>query len=195
MGFFRILVDAYLQPRRAMEAVAQLETPRYGALYVLLRGAMLGLFFYLPFYLLKFEPITPAYLDIVDTPDYFLYAALLWPLFGLLSWIYLAGASYVLLRLPGYRVNFDQILNLSGLLELVIGIVIMLFDWLMVAIRFHNDPVFMGIAHMVIADPWSMIVSAIFYKKHFDVPPWVTVLLGVVLRLLYMPIAMLFVRT
>ncbi len=109
---------------------------------------------YLPFYLLKFEPITPAYLKIFDTPDYFLYAVFIWPIFGLLSWVYLSGVDYVTLRLLRYPANFDQILNLEGLLNLAIGVVIILFDWLMVAINFHSNEIFLGIAHLLIADPW-----------------------------------------
>lgn len=60
--------------------------------------------FYLPFHLLRFEPITPAYLQAFDSPDYFLYAAFYMPVFIVLSWIYLGGVSYVALRLSGQGV-------------------------------------------------------------------------------------------
>jgi hypothetical protein len=195
MTFTQIWLNSYLHPRRAMDAVAQLKTPCFGALYALIRGLLLAFLFYLPFYLLEYKPITPTYLKIFDTPDYFLYAVFIWPLFGLLSWVYLEGVVYVALRLLRYPANFDQMLNLGGLLNLTIGIVILIFDWLMVAIKFHNNAYFMGIAHMVIADPWSITLTAIFYKKYFGVPIWLSVLLGITVRILYIPLAMVFIRS
>jgi hypothetical protein len=195
MSFTRIFLNSYLHPRRAMDALAELKNPRFGALYTLIRWTMLSLLFYLPFYLLKFEPISPAYLQIFDTREYFLYAVFIMPVFGILSWIYLSGAGYVFLRLLGYPVEFDKLLNLGGLLNLTIGVVLLLFDWLMVAINFHTNANFMGIAHLVIADPWSITLTAIFYKKHFGVPVWVTVLLGILVRILYIPVALIFIRT
>ncbi len=48
---------------------------------------------------------------------------------------------------------------------------------------------------MLIADPWSIALTAIFYKKHFGVPVWVSVVLGILLRILYIPLAAVFVRT
>ena len=195
MSFTQIWLNLYLHPRKAMDALAQLQTPLYGALYAFIRGLLLALFMYLPFYLLKFEPITPAYLKIFDTPDYFLYAVFIWPIFSLLSWVYLSGVDYVILRLFRYPVNFDQILNLGGLLNLAIGVVILIFDWLMVAINFHSNEIFLGIAHLLIADPWSIALTAIFYKKYFGVPVWLSVLLGILVRILYMPLAMVFIRT
>jgi len=195
MTLAQILLNSYLRPYQAMDALAQLKTPRYGALYATIRGLLLALFFYLPFYLLKFEPITPAYLKIFDTPDYFLYAVFIWPLFGVLSWVYLGGVVYVAFRLLNYPVNFDRILNLGGLLNLTIGIVLIVFDWLMVAIKFHTNANFIGIAHMVIADPWSITLSAIFYKKYFGVPVWLSVLIGILVRILYIPLAIVFIRS
>jgi hypothetical protein len=191
----RILFLTYLHPRQAMDALAELKTPHYGALYAFMRGLLLALLFYLPFYLLKFKPISPAFLQVFDTPDYFLYAALMWPLFGVLSWLYVSAASYLILRLLNYRVDFDRLLNLGGLLTLAIGIVIILFDWLMVAAGLHTSANFMGIAHLVIADPWSITLTSIFYKKYFGVPAWLSVLLGILTRLLYMPMALVFIRT
>jgi len=195
MTFVQIWLNFYLHPRKAMDALAQNKTPLYGALYAFIRGILLGLFLYLPFYLLKFEPISPAYLKILDTPDYFLYAIFIWPIFGLLSWVYLEGVGYVVLRLLRYPANFDQMLNLGGLLNLAIGIVILIFDWLMVALNYHTNVIFLGIAHLLIADPWSITLTAIFYKKYFGVPVWLSVLLGILVRILYMPLAMVFIRT
>lgn len=195
MNFYTIWLNSYLRPRAAMDALAEQTDPRYGALYALIRGVLLALFLYLPFYLLKFKPITPAYLEVFDTPDYFLYAIFIWPLFGLLSWVYLNGVVYVILRIMNYPANFDQILNLGGLLALTIGIVILLFDWLMVVIGCHTNAEFLGIAHVIIADPWAITLSAIFYKKHFGVPVWLSVLLGIVVRILYLPVGIIFIRS
>ena len=195
MTLNQVLLKFYLHPCQAMDALAEEKTPRFGAIYVLSRGLMLSLLFYLPLYLLKFKPVSPAYLKIFDTPDYFLYAIFIWPLYGILSWVYLMGIQYLLLRLMKYKVDFDRLLNLDGLLNLGIGIVILIFDWLMIAIKLHENFVFSGIAHLVIADPWTITLSAIFYKKYFKVPVWLTVVSGILLRILYFPIAMVFIRT
>jgi len=193
--FTRLWLTSYFHPRAIMDELTGLDSPRLGALYVLARGAMLSLLFYLPFHLLGFTPITPAYLPALDSPDYFLYAALMWPLFGLLSWVYLQGVAYLILRVLGYRANFDQMLNLGGLLTLTIGVTILVFDWLMVAFNLHNNAVFLGLAHTIIADPWFIALTAIFYRKQFGVPTWLTIMLGIATRLLYMPLAILFIRT
>jgi hypothetical protein len=195
MSFIHIWLNSYLQPRRALDALAEQTTPGYGAGYTLVRGVMLALLFYLPFYLLNFEPLTPAYLQILDTPDYFLYAALIWPVFGLFSWVYLSGVVYLLLRLLGYRANFDQLLNVGGLLGLTIGVVLLVFDWLTVVFGFHTNAVFLGLAHVLIADPWSIALTAYFYRKYFGAPVWLSVLLGILVRLLFVPVAIVFIRT
>lgn len=195
MSFLHIWLSSYLHPHHSLDALAKWTTPRYGAGYTLIRGVMLALLFYMPFYWLKFEPLSPAYLQFLDTPEYFLYAALIWPVFGLLSWVYLSGVIYLLLRLLGYRANFDQLLNVGGLLGLTIGVVLLIFDWLMVALGFHNSALFLGVAHVLIADPWSITLTAYFYRNYFGVPVWLSVLLGILVRLLFIPVAMLFIRT
>lgn len=195
MGWVNIWLSSYLHPRRAMDALAARTTPLDGAFYALLRGVMLSLLFYLPFYLLKFQPISPAALPIFDTPDYYLYAVLYWPVFGVLSWVYLGGLSYVVLRALGYQAQVDQVLNLGGLLNLTIGVVLLIFDWLLVALNYHTDPVLIGMAHIIISDPWSMALTAIFYRKYFNVPYQVSILLQILVRAAYMPLAIVFLRT
>jgi len=190
----KIFTDFYFHPRRSTDVLAQQRTPLFGAIYTLLRGLLLSLFYYLPFYLLNFQPVTPVYLDILDTPNYFLYAAIFWPLFGLLSWVYLEGIVYVVLRLLGYPANFDQILNLDGLISLAIGIVLILFDWLMVALSLLDNVVLIGIAHILIADPWSIAVTSLFYRKFFGVPVWLSIGLGILVRVLFIPLAVVLVR-
>jgi len=195
MNIVQVWLNSYLHPRRAMDHIALRRSARHGALYALARGLALSLFFYLPFYLLQFEPITPAYLKIFDTPDYFLYAVFFWPAWSLFSWIYLEGIVYGILRLLRYPANFIQILNLGVLLTLTIGVVLIVFDWGMVALNFHTNATCMGIAHIAIADPWAITLTAIFYKKFFGVPAWLSVLLGILVRILYVPLVILFIRT
>jgi hypothetical protein len=195
MNILQVWFRSYLHPRWVMDTIAQQRNALHGALYTIARGLALSLLFYLPFYLLKFEPITPAYLKIFDTPHYFLFAAFIWPAWSLFSWIYLEGVVYGILRLLRYPANLVQILNLGGLLSLTIGIVLLVFDWGMVALNLHTNATFLGIAHIVIADPWAIALTAIFYKKFFGVPPWVSVLLGILVRMLYVPLAILFIRT
>ncbi|NPV77813.1 MAG: hypothetical protein HPY59_15750 [Anaerolineae bacterium] len=47
MTLFQIFFDSYLHPRQAMDALAQRRGVRCGALFVLVRGLLLALFFYL----------------------------------------------------------------------------------------------------------------------------------------------------
>jgi hypothetical protein len=65
----------------------------------------------------------------------------------------------------------------------------------MVLIGFHTSAVFMGIAHIVIADPWEITLTAIFYKKYFGVPVWLSILLGIMVRILYIPVGIVFIRS
>lgn len=115
----------------------------------------------------------------------------IWDSFGL----YVSAPSYLILRLLKYSIDFDQLLNLGGLLNLAIGMVIIFSDWLMVALGLHTNAVLLGITHLVIADPWAIILTAIFYKKYFKVPVWLSILLGILTRILYFPLAWVFIRT
>jgi hypothetical protein len=73
--------------------------------------------------------------------------------------------------------------------------VILLFDWVLVFLGMHTDPAVIGIAHILIADPWSIALTAYFYKKYFQVPVWLSIFLGLLTRLLYFPLALVFIRT
>lgn len=194
MKLLQILINSYFHPQKALDEIAN-DNVNIGLIFALVRGLCLSLFFYLPFYLLKFEPITPAYLQIFNTPKYFLYAAIFWPIFGILSCIYLSGITHVLFRIFGYEINFNKIFNLNGLLNLSIGIVIIIFDWIMVLINCHTNAIVMGVSHIIIADLWGVILAFAYYKKQFGIPLWLTILSIILVRLLYIPIAIIFIRT
>lgn len=194
MKLFKIWINSYLHPIKTLDEIAN-DNINIGLLFTIIRGVCLSIFFYLPFYFLNFKPITPAYLQIFDTPKYFLYAAMFWPIFGLLSCIYLSAVTYIFLKVLKYNANFDKIINLNGLLNLSIGIVIIIFDWFMVAINCHSNPIVMGVSHIFIADLWSIALSSVYFKKQFGAPIWLTIICVVLVRILYIPIAIVFIRT
>lgn len=195
LSFWQIWWNSYLRPRRALQALARSPAPQYGLAYTLLRAAMLSLAFFLPLYLLEIQPISPAYLSVFDRPDYFLIEAFIYPVFSMLSWLLLSGLVQIILRLSGYPSQYEQILNLNGLIALTIGIVLLAWDWLLILLGWHTFPTLVGISHVLIADPWGITLSTIYLRAQFGVPVWLSILLGILTRLVFIPITIPFIRT
>jgi hypothetical protein len=86
----------------------------------------------------------------------------------------------------------DQILNVTGMAALVVGAVLVVWDWGVILVG-GRDPIFLGISHLVL-DVWSVAITVIGFRRLLGVPTWLAILLNLLWILLGVPLAMIFVR-
>jgi len=100
---------------------------------------------------------------------------------------------HVLLRLMGRHSDIDQILNISGMSALVVGVVLIPWDWAWFALGVA-DQYFLGISHLVI-DLWAVVIMVVGLRRILSVPPWLSIVLSIITILVQLPMAMMFMRS
>jgi hypothetical protein len=154
---------------------------------------MVSLALYLPLGLAGAEPPIPSYLGFISSSRYYL--ALVWiaPLVIMAQWLLGAAVIHVVLRLGGRSSNIDQILNVTGMAALVVGTVLMIWDWLWFAIG-GIDQIWLGTSHLVI-DLWGVVIIVTGLKKILGIPVWLALLLTPVSIAVSFPLAIMFMRS
>lgn len=193
VSFVRLWATGYVDPRRFVEELASKRAPHWGLGAQLLRALLDSLLVYLPFSLMGRVPATPSYLPIIPTERYF--AALVWlaPVVLMAQLLLGAGFIHVVLRLLGRASDFDWLVNLVGMAALVVGAVLVPWDWMWFAIG-GVDQYFLGISHLVI-DLWALMLIALGMKRALGVPYWLGAALGVLASVVPVAIAMVFMRS
>jgi hypothetical protein len=103
--------------------------------------------------------------------------------------------AHLILRLAGRSNDYDVILNVTGMSAIIIEPVLLAWDWLAYAAGWSQNAVFMGLSHAVIAWPWGLALAAIGLKRLLGLPARISVPLMLLIDLLFMPLAMTFVRS
>jgi len=191
--FFRLLFIAYRSPRRFADGLLHAPAPFYGLAAVLLRGALVSLLEYLPLHLMGRIPPMPSYLTFIPTERY--YAALLWigPLMFVAHWLFFSSLAHVGLRLLRQRSDMDILVNLSGMISLVIGVVLIAYDWVWIIGGWGNQWV-MGFSHLAI-DVWGIAISVVCLKRLLGVPAWLGIALNIIAILTWLPFGIIFMRS
>ena len=191
--FLRVVLLGYWNPARFAEAVRDVRTPAWGLLAVLIRAAMDSLFTYLPPALMGWRPWPSPTITLLHAETY--YWSLIWftPLYMVALWVYLAGVTHVALRLTGRRTDMDFILNVGGFAQLIVGAVLVAWDWGCYALGMRS-PVALGITHWILAQ-WTTVLIVVAYRKFLDLPVWYTLALYVFTAAASYPIAMLVMRS
>jgi hypothetical protein len=96
------------------------------------------------------------------------------------------------LRLLGRRSDLDVLLNLNGLITLVVGAPLVVWDWPWVLAGSHAY-VALGVSHWVIS-LWGNVLSIVGLRQLLGVPLWLGLGLNVVGFFAAMPLAMVFMR-
>jgi hypothetical protein len=179
--FLRAWRAGYVAPLRLARVLAAHPAPHTGILAQLLRALLDSLLVYLPVALMGRTPPEPPYLRFIPAERY--YAALigLTPLVLLLDLLLTSAVIHALLRLSGYRSDFDRIVNLVGMTALIVGAVLVPWDWLWLAVG-SVDQVFLGISHLVIA-LWGVMIMVAGVRALTGAPIW----LAIVVNVLAMP--------
>jgi hypothetical protein len=100
---------------------------------------------------------------------------------------------HVILRLLGYNSDVDQIININGMSALIIGAVLVPWDWMMYALGVA-DQYFLGITHIIIS-LWAVVIMAVGLWRILSVPRWLSIILGIILFPIALPFAMMFMRS
>jgi hypothetical protein len=134
----------------------------------------------------------PSYLPFIPTERY--YFALVWmtPLILIVILLVQSAAIHVLLRLIGYQSDFDQIVNIIGMSALVVGAVLIPWDWAMYAFGLA-DQYFLGVTHLIIS-MWAILIMAVGLRRILHVPAGLSIVASVIPIPLAMPFAIMFMR-
>ena len=100
---------------------------------------------------------------------------------------------HVLLRLLNQRSDIDQILNIIGMSALIVGAVLIPWDWAMFELGVANQ-YFLGITHLVIS-LWAVVIMVVGLRRLLSVPIWLGIVLSFIPILVALPFAMMFMRS
>lgn len=115
------------------------------------------------------------------------------PFYMLFLWLYLAGVTHVVLRLAGRRTDMDFAMNVGGFAQLIVGAVIVVWDWGCYALGMRS-PITLGITCWILAQ-WATVLIMVAYRKFLDLPVWFTLALYVFSALVSYSTSMLVTRS
>jgi hypothetical protein len=190
--FLQVWAAGYRHPAQLIDALRTKPAPHWGLYAQLVRALLDALLLYLPLALIGRQPSTPSYLTFVPTERYFSASLLLAPVFLLALWLLMGATLHVILRLGGWPSDVDQILNITGMAGLVVGAVLVVWDWLWVLAGWQNV-VWLGISHLILA-LYAIAITALGFVRILGLPGWLAVLLNVLYMLLGEPLAAIFMR-
>jgi hypothetical protein len=166
--------------------------PHWGFYAQLLRAVLDALLLYLPLALMGRQPSTPSYLTFLPTEDYYAASLVLAPVFLLALWLLLGAVLHLILRLGGWPSDVDQILNITGMAGLIVGAVLIVWDWLWILFGWQNV-VLLGISHLILA-AYALLITTLGFTRILGLPLWLALLLNLLYVLLGEPLAALFMR-
>ena len=193
MTFIQLWSTGYFHPGKFIDELKTKPAPYWGFYAQLLRALLDSLLLYLPVTLLGRVPPTPSYLSFIPTERY--YAALIWLGPPVLIAELLMGVSFLhlALRLMGRASDFDQILNIVGMAALIVGAVLIPWDWAWSAIG-GVDQYFLGISHLILS-LWATLITVIGLKRILGIPVWLGTLLSLLAIPVSLPLAIMFMRS
>jgi len=192
-GFLQLWFTGYVSPVRFIERLRSTPAPLYGFYGQLLRALMDALLLFLPLYLLGRIPPMQSFINLFSTQTY--YGTLVWlaPIIFFLQWLISSGLIHVTLHLMKRPSDFDQILNITGMTTLVVGFILLVWDWGWIALG-GMDQYALGISHLVI-DIYGILIGIIGLKRLLGIPIWLGILLNLLVYIVVLPIGALFIRS
>jgi hypothetical protein len=150
MTFFQVWIAGYYNPFKLVVAVRDGPAPRWGFYATLLRGALDSLLIYLPLTLAGGQPALQSMITLIPTEQYYLYSVFFMPAFFLAQWLLLSALVNLIIRLAGQQSSFDSVLNITGISGLVVGTILVPWDWLWILAGWSNETA-LGISHIIFA--------------------------------------------
>jgi hypothetical protein len=192
VNFIQVWLLGYINPARFVKALKDKPAPLWGLIGQVVRSLMISLLLYFPIALSGRIPSTPSYITLIPTEKYYINLIWLTPLVVMTEWLLGAVVIHIFLHLQKKTSNLDLILNVTGMASLVIGLILLVWDWIWFFVGGVNQ-YFLGITHLVI-DLWWFVIVIIGLKEVLGI----SVRDGIVVCLLAfatsMPFAILFMR-
>ena len=192
MSFFKVWLTGYYSPSRVVDELRTKPAPQWGVYAQLIRALLDSLCLYLPLALMGRQPSTPSSLTFLPTESYYLASVFFVPLFIVGHWVLLCAILHLILRLCGWPSDIDQILNITGMAGLILGAVLVAWDWVWIVMGWQSD-VLLGISHLVLVI-WAMVITVVGFRRILGLPTWLAILLNVVWIVLGEPLGALFIR-
>jgi hypothetical protein len=193
MSFIKLWLTGYVHPIRFIDQLKTKPAPYWGFYGQLVRAVLDSLLIYLPVALMGRVPPTPSYLASIPTEHYYTALVFLAPVVLLAQLLMHSAFLHVAIRLSGRPSSFDQIMNIVGMAALVVGAVLVPWDWMWFAIG-GVDQIFLGISHLVIS-LWAMLLTVLGLKRTLDVPLWLGILLAILVIPVSLPFGIMFMRS
>jgi hypothetical protein len=193
MDFIRVWFTGYYNPARMMDQLRSRRAPLWGFYGQFLRAAFDALLLYLPLAIMGLIPPTRSYVSFLPTEQYYWHLVWLAPIVLAAEWLLGSAFVHLVLRLSGRRTDFDQLLNIGGMVALVVGAFILVWDWTWFTVG-GIDQYFLGLTHLVIS-LWAVVIGAIGMKKLLDTPCWLGLLLGILEIPVALPLGVMFMRS
>ncbi|MGD2146777.1 MAG: YIP1 family protein [Anaerolineae bacterium] len=193
MTFIRLWLTGYVMPRRFVDELKTKPAPHWGVYAQLLRAALDSLLVFLPVALMGRVPPTPSYLGVIPSDRY--YAALVGiaPVVLMAQLLLASSFLHVMVRQLGMRSDFDQILNIVGMSDLVVGAFLVPWDWMWFAVGV-GDQISLGISHLVLS-LWATYLTALGLKRTLDVPLVLAIPLSILVIPVCLPLGVMFMRS
>jgi hypothetical protein len=192
MNFPQIWLAGYYNPDRLIAELKTKPAPHWGFYAQITRSLLDSLLLYLPLALMGRQPSMPSYLTFLPTEHYFVASVFFVPIFVLAQWILLSAILHLILRLSGQPSDVDQILNITGMASLVVGAVLVVWDWIWIAMGWHSY-VLLGVSHLVLVI-WAMVIMVLGFRRILGLPLWLAIVLNLIYLVLGEPLGALFMR-
>ena len=128
----------------------------------------------------------------LSAENYYAALVVIFPAFTLATWLLHGALSHLILRLIGWENDIDQVLNIDGMGNPVVGVPLVAFDWIaLTLLGWDSATVGWGLSHLLI-DAFYIVFVVIGLKKILGVPLWFASALVVLWHVVDIPLAMLF---
>lgn len=192
MGFLRLWWYGYTRPSRFVDGVIANRGWLLGFAGQGLRVAFDSLLEYLPAALMGRIPLTAPVIPI-PADRYYWFLVFAAPAIIFSEMLLGAVAGHGILRALRRESDLGFLVNIAGMTALVVGAVIVVWDWTWFAIGFYNQ-YFLGITHLLL-DGWAIYLSVLAMKRRLGVPVSLGIGLNIVGIVAALALAVPFMRS
>lgn len=186
-------LTGYSSPARFADRLAAQPGPRLGVQAQVLRASLDSLLVYLPVALMRRTPPSPPPFGFVSADHYYWFLVIFGPAVLLCEMLIATAFIHVTLRLFGRRSDFGGVANLVGMSALVVGTVLIPWDWAWFALG-HADQYFLGLTHLVLS-LWATVLIVVGLRRNMGVPVPLGLALSIGAVAVSLPLAIVFMRS
>lgn len=192
MEFLRLWWFGYTRPSAFVDGIMAGRGWLLGFAGQGVRVALDSLFEYLPVALMGWVPPAPPVIPI-PANGYYWFLVFAAPTIIFAEMLLGSVAAHGILRALHRESDLGFLVNVSGMTALVVGAVIVVWDWTWFALGFH-DQVFLGITHLVL-DGWAIYLSVLAMRRRLGVPVTLGIGLNIVGMVVALSLAVPFMRS